>query len=259
MGVDTAVGSAPIDWLKLENKSPSSTPFLQNNSYDFLCDPKPECSYSEYHTNNYRLALPQQNTDDLKTEHIAFNAKTLQDLQSLLDQFDGCGLRITATKLCFYRGSDHARVMVIGEAPGRDEDLSGRPFVGRAGQLLDKMLDSIQLDGSSVHYTNVVYWRPPGNRTPTTQEVLACRPFLEKQIDLVAPDIIITVGGLASKIILETSQGIMKLRGNWGSFISKSGTEIRVMPTLHPAYLLRTPASKLLAWRDLLAVKEAIQ
>ncbi len=185
-------------------------------------------------------------------------ATTIAALNDALARFDGCGLKATAKNLCFYRGGEHARVMVIGEAPGRDEDRSGVPFVGRAGQLLDKMLAAIALDDGEVHITNVVYWRPPGNRTPTPQEVLACRPFLERQIELVAPQIIVTVGGPAAKAILNVAQGIMKTRGKWGRFGVAGGAPIRVMPTLHPAYLLRTPAAKRLAWRDLLAVREAL-
>lgn len=147
--------------------------------------------------------------------------------------------------------------MVIGEAPGRDEDIAGTPFVGRAGKLLDMMLAAIGLDETKVHITNVVYWRPPGNRTPTPTEVHVCRPFLERQIELVAPEIILTVGGPAAKALLDTETGIMKTRGNWRD-ITVGSHAVRVMPTLHPAYLLRTPAAKRLAWRDLLAVRAAL-
>lgn len=188
-------------------------------------------------------------------QQAAGQATTLAALQAALSGFDGCGLKATAKNLCFYRGAEQARVMVIGEAPGRDEDRSGMPFVGRAGQLLDKMLAAIALDEAEVHITNVVYWRPPGNRTPTPHEVLVCRPFLERQIELVAPDIVLTVGGPAAKAILDTTQGIMRTRGKWGQFEIAGGSSVTVMPTLHPAYLLRTPAAKRLAWRDLLAVR----
>jgi len=147
--------------------------------------------------------------------------------------------------------------MVIGEAPGRDEDRAGRPFVGRAGQMLDKMLAAIGLDEAQTHITNVVYWRPPGNRTPTPLEIQICRPFLERQVELVAPDIVVTLGGPASKAILETPSGIMKLRGKWCQ-IQIGDRQMKIMPTLHPAYLLRTPAAKRLAWRDLVAIKAAL-
>jgi uracil-DNA glycosylase family 4 len=190
----------------------------------------------------------------------AREARTLDALHQLLKSFDGCGLKATAKNLCFYRGAADARVMVIGEAPGRDEDRAGVPFVGRAGQLLDKMLAAIGLSEADTHITNVVYWRPPGNRVPTPQETLICRPFLERQIRLVQPELIVTVGGAAAKLVLETSQGIMKVRGKWGRLelageAGEAPTAFEVMPTLHPAYLLRSPAHKRQAWRDLLAIR----
>jgi DNA polymerase len=193
----------------------------------------------------------------------ARQARTLEELGELLRTFDGCGLKATAKNLCFYRGAADARVMVIGEAPGRDEDRAGVPFVGPAGRLLDKMLAAIGLGETDCHITNVVYWRPPGNRVPTPQETLICRPFLERQIRLVKPELIVTVGGAAAKLILETTQGIMKVRGKWGR-MELPGDEgdaplaVDVMPTLHPAYLLRSPAHKRHAWRDLVAIAKRL-
>src|SRR5262249_41742618 len=143
----------------------------------------------------------------------AGQAGSLEELQATLARFDGCALKATAKNLCFYRGAQHARLMLIGEAPGRDEDLQGKPFVGRAGQLLDKMLAAIDLDESKVHITNVVYWRPPGNRTPTPQEVQVCRPFLERQVELVAPDVALLLGGAAAKAVLDVTDGIMRVCG----------------------------------------------
>jgi uracil-DNA glycosylase family 4 len=147
--------------------------------------------------------------------------------------------------------------MLIGEAPGRDEDLEGKPFVGRAGQLLDKMLAAIQLSELNSHITNIVYWRPPGNRTPTPQEAQVCRPFLERQVELVAPELVVLLGGAAAKHLLEVSDGIMRIRGKWRE-AEIGSVKVRVIATLHPAYLLRAPAAKRLAWRDLLAVKAAL-
>jgi DNA polymerase len=188
----------------------------------------------------------------------AAGAATLEALQGVLAGFDGCGLKATAKSLCFYRGSPQARLMIIGEAPGRDEDHEGRPFVGRAGQLLDKMLAAIGLSEADVHITNIVYWRPPGNRTPTPQEAQVCRPFLERQAELVAPDVVLTLGGPASSAILGVVDGIMKVRGKWRE-VPLGGRPRRIMPTLHPAFLLRTPLAKRQAWRDLLAVKAALR
>jgi uracil-DNA glycosylase family 4 len=184
-------------------------------------------------------------------------AASLAELKVLVEQFDGCTLKRTAKNLCFSRGNDAAPLMLIGEAPGRDEDIAGRPFVGRAGQLLDRMLASIGLDESGVYITNVVYWRPPGNRTPTPEEVEACAPFLARQIELVAPKVLVLLGGAAAKSVLGTSEGIMRLRGKWLNYGARSGT-ISTLATLHPAYLLRNPSAKRLAWRDLLMIKAAL-
>jgi DNA polymerase len=183
---------------------------------------------------------------------------TLDQLAATLAAFDGCALKATAKNLCFYRGAPKARVMLIGEAPGRDEDLEGKPFVGRAGQLLDKMLGAIAMTEGDVHITNIVYWRPPGNRTPTPQEAQVCRPFLERQVELVAPDLVVLLGGAAAKHVLDVAEGIMRIRGKLRQ-VEIGGHKARAMATLHPAYLLRTPAAKRLAWRDLLAIRAALE
>lgn len=184
-------------------------------------------------------------------------ANSLAELRSALERFEGCALKATAKNTCVYRGAERAPLMIIGEAPGRDEDLEGRPFVGRAGQLLDRMLAAIDLGEADVHITNIVYWRPPGNRTPTPQEAETCRPFLERQIRLVEPRMILVLGGAAAKSMLGASEGIMRLRGKWKQ-TEVGGMSIPILPSLHPAYLLRTPAAKRQAWRDLLSVREAL-
>jgi DNA polymerase len=147
--------------------------------------------------------------------------------------------------------------MMIGEAPGRDEDLQGKPFVGRAGQLLDRMLAAIGLSESQVYITNTVYWRPPGNRTPTPEEIEACAPFLARQIELLSPSVLVLLGGAAAKTILGVSEGIMRLRGKWLSYAC-AGRDLPTLATLHPAYLLRNPEQKRLAWRDLLTLQAAL-
>jgi DNA polymerase len=147
--------------------------------------------------------------------------------------------------------------MLVGEAPGRDEDIQGLPFVGRSGQLLDRMLAAIGLTRNDVYIANVVPWRPPGNRTPTPQETAACRPFVERQIELADPDFLILLGGAAAKELLDSPEGILKLRGRWREYDTGRRT-IRAMATLHPAYLLRQPLQKRLAWRDFLALKAAL-
>lgn len=192
-----------------------------------------------------------------KARAEARQAATLDALQRALQSFDGCSLKATAKSLCFYRGAPAAPLMIVGEAPGRDEDMAGQPFVGRAGQLLDRMLAAAGFGDGDVHITNIVYWRPPGNRTPTPQEAEVCRPFLERQIELVAPRVLLLLGGAAAKHIFRTEEGILRLRGRWQT-VQFAGVEVPAVASLHPAYLLRTPIAKRQAWRDLLAVREAL-
>ena len=186
-------------------------------------------------------------------------ATSLAELQTALESFEGCALKRTATNTVFADGVPHARVMLIGEAPGRDEDRIGKPFVGRAGQLLDKMLASIGLDRKTNTYiTNVINWRPPDNRDPTPEEAASCLPFLRRHIELADPAVIILLGAVAARHVVGLSDGIMKLRGRWLEY--RVGDHmVPLMPTLHPAYLLRQPAHKKLAWRDLQAVRDKIQ
>ncbi|MET3790737.1 uracil-DNA glycosylase [Aquamicrobium terrae] len=186
---------------------------------------------------------------------LAASASTLDELRERMAGFDGCNLKLTAKNLVFADGNPEASIMFVGEAPGRDEDIEGKPFVGRSGQLLDRMLKAIDLDRSKVYIANVIPWRPPGNRAPTPQETEICRPFIERQIELVGPKILVHLGGASAKTLLNTTEGILRLRGNWRVYSGPSGIGIPAMPTLHPAYLLRTPAHKRLAWRDFLEAK----
>lgn len=205
---------------------------------------------------NFPTAAPDEVT--FAARQSAGAAQSIEDLQARLAAFDGCGLKATAKSLCFYRGAVRARVMVIGDAPGRDEDKLGKPFVGPAGQMLDKMLAAIGLGEADTHITNIVYWRPPGNRPPTPQEALVCRPFLERQVELVQPEIVVLLGGHAASSIFDDADGIMKLRGKWRDVVF--GThKVRALATLHPTNLLNTPPSKRMAWRDLLAIDAALK
>jgi len=201
-------------------------------------------------------AIPSE-ASVMAAREAASSAKTLDELAATLAAFEGCNLRNTATNLVFADGNPEARIMFVGEAPGRDEDLQGLPFVGRSGQLLDRMLAAIGLDRTTAYIANVIPWRPPGNRTPTPQETEICRPFVERQIQLVDPDILVLLGGAAAKTLLQTSEGILRMRGKWREFDTGRRT-IRAMATLHPAYLLRQPPQKKLAWRDFLAIKAAL-
>src|SRR5262245_13669860 len=188
-------------------------------------------------------------TAAMAAREAARGAGSLEELRKILLGFEGCALRATATQLVFADGNPQARVMFVGEAPGRDEDIEGLPFVGRSGKLLDRMMAAIGLDRTSVYIANIVPWRPPGNRTPTPQESAICLPFTLRQIELADPDILICLGNPSTQTLLNSKDGILKTRGRWFSF--HTGTrEIRAMATLHPAYLLRQPLQKRLAWWD---------
>ena len=193
----------------------------------------------------------------MAAREAAKSAGSLEELRTLLDRFEGCALRTTATQLVFADGNPQARVMFVGEAPGRDEDIEGLPFVGRSGKLLDRMMAAIGLDRTSAYIANIVPWRPPGNRTPTPQESAICLPFTLRQIELADPDILVCLGSPSTQTLLNSKDGILKTRGRWMPF--HTGTrEIRAIATLHPAYLLRQPVQKRFAWRDFLAIKKAL-
>ena len=194
----------------------------------------------------------------VSAREAARTAPTLEVLRELLEKFDGCALKSTATRLVFADGNPQARVMFVGEAPGREEDIEGLPFVGRSGQLLNRMIAAIGLDRSSAYIANVIPWRPPGNRTPTPQETQICLPFIQRQIELVNPDVLVTLGNPSTQTLLSTREGIMKTRGKW--FDYNTGTRvIRALATFHPAYLLRSPSYKRMAWQDLRAIAKALE
>jgi DNA polymerase len=193
----------------------------------------------------------------MAAREAARSAASLEELRAILDGFTGCALRATASQLVFADGNPQARVMFVGEAPGRDEDIEGLPFVGRSGKLLDQMLAAIGLDRTSVYIANIVPWRPPGNRTPTPQESAICLPFTLRQIELVDPDVLVCLGNPSSQTLLATKEGITKSRGRWLPFHT-GRREIRAVPTYHPAFLLRSPLQKRLAWRDFLAIKREL-
>jgi uracil-DNA glycosylase len=198
----------------------------------------------------------EANTLDAHSRAQACN--TLDELRAAMEGFDGLTLKKTAKNLVFGDGNPEASIMFIGEAPGRDEDIQGTPFVGRSGQLLDLMMASIGLDRSLAYITNVIAWRPPGNRTPTPAETAVCRPFIDRHIALVNPGILVFLGGVAAKEMLGVTTGIMRLRGKWMNYPPDKKT-CHAIATLHPAYLLRQPAHKRLAWRDFLEIKRTLQ
>ena len=193
----------------------------------------------------------------MAAREAAKSAATLDELRAILGRFDGCALKTTAKQLVFADGNSRARVMFVGEAPGRDEDIEGLPFVGRSGKLLDLMMKAIGLDRTAAYIANIVPWRPPGNRTPTPQESSICLPFILRQIELCDPDVLVCMGGPSAQTLLGVKDGILRTRGRW--FPYQTGRrEIRAIATLHPAYLLRQPLQKRLAWRDFLAIQKAL-
>ena len=253
VGVDETIADTPQDWSFYNGMEAEPVPQRRAPAAAPPKVAEPPSPPTVTRAAPYLPADPSA----MAARELARTAPDLATLQAALATFDGCPLKKTAKNLCFARGNPQARLMLIGEAPGRDEDLEGAPFVGRAGRLLDKMLAAIGLGRDEAYITNVVYWRPPGNRTPTPQEVQACQPFLQRQIELVAPEILMLLGGAAAKQVLSTDQGIMKLRGKWKDY-EAGGRAIRTLATLHPAFLLRNPAAKRMAWRDLLTVKAAL-
>lgn len=194
------------------------------------------------------------------TAEIAAACETLTDLRAKITAFDGCALKRTATNTVVGDGHENAALMVIGEAPGAEEDRQGLPFVGPAGQLLDRMLAAIGLERQAVYISNILPWRPPGNRSPTAEEIALCQPFIERQITLVRPRVLLLVGGISAKSLLNEKKGITRLRGDWHELTPAGVAEpVATMATFHPAYLLRQPAAKREVWRDFLAVQKKLK
>lgn len=275
MGADEAIGEAPVNRFRAAeaqpggsrtSPSPGSSP--QGGGEQFAAAApasSPLVGEGRGGGVSGEGAFARSRGDDAVADAraIAAACTSLDEIAAALGRFDACPLKRTATNLVYTDGSAQARVLLIGEAPGRDEDLEGRPFVGRSGQLLDRMLAAIGLSrgGASPHdaviITNVIFWRPPGNRKPTEAETLMCLPFLHRTIDIVAPEAIVCLGATPAQRLLGITEGILRLRGRWQSHAAGFGA-VPLLPTLHPAYLLRQPAQKRLAWRDFLELKKTI-
>ena len=245
-GADEALSETPVDRFAVAAEVPVPTPVRAPVA------PTPA-----------RLELPRTAAVTVaaptaaakSAREIAAASTSLDELRAAVEAFDGCPLKAHAKHTVFADGHADAHVMLIGEAPGRDEDLQGLPFVGRSGQLLDRMLNAIGLDRAATAYiTNVIFWRPPGNRPPTPEEAAICAPFLTRHIELKQPKVLVLLGGTPVKHVLNIEEGITKIRGRWGRYVL-NGVEIPVLPTFHPAYLLRQPAAKRMAWQDLVSLK----
>ncbi|MBR0827411.1 uracil-DNA glycosylase [Bradyrhizobium manausense] len=254
-GVDCALVEEPVDRLAEADAPPPVTraapPLVQTPGLAEA--PRPVAAPAVIRGE----AAPAPDVAIATAREAARTAPTLEALRELMQNFDGCALKNTATRLVFADGNPQARIMFVGEAPGRDEDIEGLPFVGRSGKLLDRMIGAIGLNRTTAYIANVIPWRPPGNRTPTPQETQICLPFIQRQIELVNPDLLVTLGNPSTQTLLSTREGIMRTRGRWFDYDTGQRV-IRALPTFHPAYLLRSPAYKRLAWQDLRAIAKAL-
>ena len=264
-GVDAAIGEVPLDRfaesaVEAARRAPppapaSPAPAPQPRPERPSAAPAPRAP-AQAHLPSLITHPPDEAV--MAAREAARGAQSLEALRAIMDGFDGCALKRTASRLVFADGNPEARLMFVGEAPGRDEDQQGLPFVGRSGQLLDRMLAAIGIDRSSAYIANIIPWRPPGNRTPTPQETAICLPFISRQIALVNPDLLVCLGGPSAHALLATTEGITRLRGRFMDYDTGSRI-IRAVATFHPAYLLRTPIGKRLVWRDLLAIEAALK
>lgn len=240
MGVDDVIDDRPVNRFALPQPKPTSTTDKRQAT-----GPRP-------------ISASKSSGSADEASIIAEQCNSLDELKSALEEFEGCALKQTATHLVFADGNPNASLMLVGEAPGREEDLKGLPFVGQSGQLLDRMLAAIGRDRSNSYISNTIFWRPPGNRKPTPLENMVCLPFIRKHIELVQPKVLVMVGGTSAGTLLDSQIGITRLRGRWKTF-ETSKISIPALPIFHPAYLLRQPALKGLVWQDLLALKAKLE
>jgi DNA polymerase len=257
-GADALLGEEPVDRFAGEQTAASRAAVpVESPAPRPSIAPRPRASAERPAAPPPQAAPASPDVAIMDARAQARAAGSLDELRRILDGFEGCELKRHAKQLVFADGNPQARVMLVGEAPGRDEDLEGLPFVGRSGKLLDLMLKAIGLDRTTVYIANVIPWRPPGNRTPTPQETQICLPFIRRQIELVDPEVLVCLGNPSSQAVLGLTDGIMKSRGRWMTY-DTGRREVRAIATLHPAYLLRQPLQKRLAWRDFLAIKKAL-
>jgi DNA polymerase len=252
-GADEALADAPVDRL-IARAAPQRAIAAPSASPDIGASPDRAGQRPAAPAAPRILSAPA-----VRAHEIAAAATTLEELRTALATFEGCPLAATATNLVFSDGNPDAGLMLIGEGPGAEEDRAGKPFVGPSGQFLDRMLASIGLDRTKLLITNLIPWRPPGNRNPTDTEVATCLPFLLRHVALVRPKRLVLLGALAAKAVLNETAGIRRLRGRWVP-ASIAGVEepIPTLPMLHPAYLLRTPGAKREAWADMLTLRRTL-
>lgn len=247
-GVDETIGDSPVDRLAKRAPAPPATAAPAPITRLAVSAPPP-------------AAFAPSGTEALAgAVHLAQAATTVAELRVAVESYDGCGLKKFASRTVFADGNPQAPVMFVGEAPGADEDRQGLPFVGVSGKLLDRMLASVGLARETNAYiTNVVFWRPPGNRAPTDEEISTCLPFVRRHIKLVDPQVLVLVGGMSAKTLLGKSTGITRLRGQWHEYETPGMSRpVPCMALFHPAYLLRSPEQKRFAWRDLISIKQKL-
>jgi len=246
-GADEAIGDAPVDRF-----TAVAAPLQATR--------KPQPTQTTVAPAAPSIAASAPSAATASARSIAAAAMDLAQLEAAVKAFDGCPLKKTATNTVFADGDPSGGLMIIGEAPGADEDRIGRPFVGRSGQLLDRMLAAIGIDRNRAYITNILYWRPPGNRKPTSEEVAICLPFVMRHIALTAPRVVVLSGGTSTSAVLGRAEGITRLRGRWFD-LKVEGLEksVPALATYHPSFLLRAPARKGEVWRDMLSLQSKLE
>jgi len=257
-GLDETIGEVPVDrFAPPPAPAPASVPAPVTERRPAAATASRAASSPLPARAPVPLESPQLVED---ARELARRCGTIAELETAIRAFEGCALKRTAKNTVFADGVPGAPVMVVGEAPGGDEDRLGKPFVGVSGQLMDRMFDAIGMSRArDLYITNILFWRPPGNRTPTLAEQAICLAFTRRHIELARPKVLVLAGGTAAKAVLDTTEGIMRLRGKWTSLRLDDGSELPTLPTFHPAYLLRTPASKRQSWSDLLALDKKLK
>ena len=257
-GLDETIGEEPVDRFTLPPPAAATAPVAAPTPIQNPARPRTTAPIA---APTPRAPVPlesPQMVEDART--LARNCKTIAELEAAIGAFEGCALKRTAKNTVFADGVPGAPVMIVGEAPGADEDRLGKPFVGVSGQLMDRMFEAIGMSRErDLYITNILFWRPPGNRTPTLAEQAMCLAFTRRHIELARPKILVLAGGTSAKALLDTTEGIMRLRGKWTTLKLDDGSEVPTLPTFHPAFLLRTPASKRQSWWDLLAIDKKLK